>query len=130
MKRCPPCVEKNVRYKWGKTYEQQQAIRASWIAEKNLICLERLSEGCVQCGEKDVVVLEFDHIDPASKVANISQMRKNYTPEKLKVELAKCVVLCANCHKRRTAAQYGSWKLDCQRFTQRPWTPCESITQA
>jgi 5-methylcytosine-specific restriction endonuclease McrA len=104
-------VEKNVRYKWGKTYEQQQAVRAAWIAEKNLICLERLREGCSLCDEKDVVCLEFDHVDPSTKVANIGQMRKNCTPEKLKTELDKCVVLCANCHKRRTAVQFGSWKL-------------------
>lgn len=111
VKRCPECVQKNVRYKWGKSYEQQQAIRKAWIAEKNLICLQRLRQGCSQCDEKDLVCLEFDHIDPLSKVACISLMRKNYTPEKLKIELNKCVVLCANCHKRRTAAQYGSWKL-------------------
>lgn len=65
---------------------------------------------CVDCHEDDVVVLEFDHRDPFEKLFNISRM-KNGSLEALKEELKKCDVVCANCHRRRTAKQHNSWRL-------------------
>jgi hypothetical protein len=51
------------------------------------------------------VVLEFNHIDPASKCANISEMICAGTSvRKLQSEITKCEVLCANCHQRHTIA--------------------------
>ena len=62
---------------------------------------------CVDCGETDIVVLEFDHV-AENKAFNISKMRL-YPLEQIKTEVAKCEVVCANCHRRRTAkrADYG-----------------------
>ena len=58
------------------------------------------ANSCVDCGETDPVVLEFDHLRD-----------KLYEPSKLalrsrkiiQAELEKCEVVCANCHRRRTA---------------------------
>lgn len=62
-----------------------------------------LSENpCIDCGESDIVVLEFDHIG-TDKAMDVSMMVSNGTGiERLKKEIAKCQVRCANCHRRIT----------------------------
>jgi hypothetical protein len=64
-----------------------------------------LEHPCLDCGETDPVVLEFDHI--GEKTGNVSGMlgRRWSTIE---AEIAKCEVVCANCHRRRTAER-GGW---------------------
>ncbi len=67
---------------------------------------------CVDCGESDPVVLEFDHRDPASKVGNIGDIvnRAGWGLARLQAEVEKCDVRCCNCHRRRTA-QEKHWLL-------------------
>ena len=59
---------------------------------------------CVDCGETDIIVLEFDHIGEAgTKHFIISDAtRFGYGMKKLKDEIAKCEVRCANCHRKKT----------------------------
>lgn len=66
---------------------------------------------CVDCGESDPVVLDFDHVRGV-KVFNISNaVRQCCSVETLLGEIAKCEVRCANCHRRRTAKVLGHWKV-------------------
>jgi len=67
------------------------------------------SSGCVDCGEKDPIVLEFDHRDPATKVFNIGDSYSKPL-EKLKLEINKCDIVCANCHRKRTAKVFNYYK--------------------
>lgn len=67
------------------------------------------SHPCIDCGESDITVLEFDHIDPASKSMDIGAMIGRRSWAKILAEIEKCVVRCANCHRKRTARQQG-WK--------------------
>src|SRR3989338_1798343 len=60
---------------------------------------------CVDCGEMDPTVLEFDHL--SDKIEDISAMHRNYTLQKVKTEIEKCQVRCANCHRRKTAKERG-----------------------
>jgi hypothetical protein len=53
---------------------------------------------CLRCGISDPRVLEFHHPDPTQKEYNIGNMF-SYSLEKIHSEIAKCNVLCANCHK-------------------------------
>ncbi|UUG69420.1 HNH endonuclease [Streptomyces phage Sham] len=72
------------------------------------------SSECIDCGERDPFVLEFDHRDALDKTANISDMIHRNGWEAIKDEIAKCDVRCANCHRRRTITQLGLWKLHYQ----------------
>lgn len=66
---------------------------------------------CVDCGEDDPVVLQFDHVRGA-KTKDISQLlRARVTVPVLEAEAAKCDIRCANCHIRRTARQFGWYRL-------------------
>lgn len=61
------------------------------------------SEKCENCGENDFRVLDFDHKDPKTKSFNVSDgIRRGYSFDKIKREIKKCRVLCANCHRRKT----------------------------
>lgn len=64
---------------------------------------------CVDCGEDDPVVLEFDHI--RDKEGCLSALAgQGLSLERIKLEVEKCEVRCANCHRRRTAHQFGWYK--------------------
>jgi hypothetical protein len=61
---------------------------------------------CVDCGENDVLVLEFDHV--AGKSFQITAAITYRSWSDILIEITKCDVVCANCHRRRTA-QRGGW---------------------
>ena len=71
--------------------------------------LER--SGCVDCGTHDLRVLDFDHVVPG-KTANVLDLaRRAVKEEQLTKEIRLCEVRCANCHRRRTLAVHGSYRL-------------------
>lgn len=64
---------------------------------------EAKNHPCVDCGiQYHPIIMEFDHRDPTTKLFNVSQPQSVSSLKKLKDELAKCDVVCANCHKLRT----------------------------
>lgn len=66
---------------------------------------------CLDCGERDPIVLEFDHRDPAEKRDDVGRLVHTGTLETLRSEIEKCDVRCGNCHRIRTAVQYGWYRL-------------------
>jgi hypothetical protein len=63
---------------------------------------------CIDCGNKDWKVLEFDHQDQDTKSADVSRFYSNhYSFKRIKEEIKKCDIRCANCHKIRTRKQLG-----------------------
>ncbi len=61
---------------------------------------------CEQCGEIDPVVLEFHHLHGKDK-ASSQLASEGASIEKLIKEIAKCQVLCCNCHRRVTSKEWG-----------------------
>ena len=60
---------------------------------------------CMDCGEADPRILQFHHPND-DKERGVGNLTKG-SLERLQHEVAKCVVLCANCHHLRTCQQYG-----------------------
>jgi hypothetical protein len=66
-------------------------------------------KGCADCGLKfPHYVLEFDHLPGQKKVDNVYRVLKKYGVESAWQEVAKCDVVCANCHKVRTYERENS----------------------
>ena len=78
-------------------------------ANKQLIYDYLLSHPCVDCGESDPIVLEFDHRDPDEKSFRLASV-SNYSTDKLILEMNKCDIRCANCHRRKTAKDYNHYR--------------------
>ena len=64
---------------------------------------------CVDCGESDPDVLEFDHRDGTVKHRCVSHMVE-HSIKKIQLEIDKCDIRCCNCHMRRTIKQLGYYK--------------------
>jgi len=59
---------------------------------------------CEHCGEKNSSCLDYHHIDPSNKYATISKMLADMrSREKILLEMAKCIVVCSNCHRKEHA---------------------------
>jgi hypothetical protein len=66
------------------------------------------SHPCVDCGESDIRVLEFDHV-LGNKTLDIARLLdRAISWSKIEVEIAKCEVRCANCHRIKTLER-GKW---------------------
>lgn len=66
-----------------------------------------LTHPCVDCGEEDPRVLEFDHRDPENKSHSVAKGFADCSRDRFWAEVAKCDVRCCNCHRRRTRIQFG-----------------------
>jgi len=75
--------------------QRRRTERREWVAER------KASKGCARCGESDPDVLDFHHQDTDRKDEKVSRLVLQEVPkERLRSEMEKCEVLCANCHRR------------------------------
>ncbi len=58
------------------------------------------SQGCAQCGENHPGCLDFHHTDPGAKEFNVFRMPEISGKRIIETEIQKCIVLCANCHRK------------------------------
>lgn len=64
---------------------------------------------CIDCGEKDPIVLDFDH--RGNKTAQIADlMGGGFSWNRIEEEMNKCDVRCANCHRRKTAKERNNYR--------------------
>lgn len=114
---CKNCSRKYIKnhYNNNKKYYLEKATKRNKELKQQLqkYLFNFLSKSqCVDCGEKDILVLEFDHREKIKKSYNISHIHRNsMTLDKLTAEIKKCDVRCANCHRRKTEKEINSWKL-------------------
>lgn len=95
------------------TGERLKAMQA-WHRHQNFSrMIEFLrTHPCTDCGEGDPVVLDFDHLPGQPKRFEIARAINASTRSwaTISAEIEKCEVVCANCHRRRTARRAGHRK--------------------
>lgn len=112
---CRTCFSAaNKRNYWKNPEPVRQRVVASSTrrrAESRAKAVEYLlAHPCIDCGERDIVVLQFDHL--RDKSFDLSEMIAwGASWVRIEAEIAKCVVRCANCHHRKTAIERGYRKL-------------------
>jgi hypothetical protein len=103
---CRPC---RAAYKRAHYIANRQRYIAAATRRKDALMAERTAflveffrtHPCVDCGETDPIALEFDHI--GHKEFTIAAGIGSRSWQAILDEMAKCEVVCANCHRRRTA---------------------------
>lgn len=101
-----PKVRKATWNKWYQSHKSTHHKRSTtWTKQRRLelkavINEYKLKHPCSRCGFTNPIALEFHHLDPHQKDLEISKaISKTWSDERLKNEIAKCVILCANCHR-------------------------------
>lgn len=94
----------NAKRKLGWQKRRRDEIRAWWRELKATKCCER-------CGETEPDCLHFHHKDPATKASTLAEaIFHAWSRERILAEVAKCEVLCANCHlKHHWDAKWRKW---------------------
>ena len=109
---CKSCARDYGRSHYSSNSDRYKARskinRPTYVARNKAYILEHLRNNpCVDCGESDIEVLQFDHKEMLNKRGGrIANYLSNST-EVLAKEIAKCDIRCANCHFRRTRQQMG-----------------------
>lgn len=111
---CKQCYAEHAAW----VYQNNEAERARKKRNKlnirkmnqELVLQYLLEHPCVDCGNSDVRVLEFDHRDRTGKTWDVCGMFDSSSWATIEYEIAKCDVRCANCHRIRTQDQFGTWR--------------------
>jgi hypothetical protein len=56
---------------------------------------------CADCGERDIVVLDFDHVG-TKRGSVVDLALSEHSIASIEREISQCEIRCANCHKRKT----------------------------
>ena len=111
---CKICNRKRLRehYRRNKDYYKTKAKKRSRrVVEENKvkICDYLESHPCIDCKEENIIVLEFDHLRDKHK--DVMRMVANSCAwERVLKEIAKCEVVCCNCHRIRTMTRRGTYR--------------------
>ncbi len=77
--------------------------RVKRVTKENQIKINQLkSSGCTICFEPNIECLDLHHLPHYTKLGNISVLVSCYYWSKVVKEIAKCIVVCANCHRKIT----------------------------
>jgi hypothetical protein len=88
--------------------DHKQYYRNKKLASQQTIkCLiASLKISCIKCNENYPAALDFHHRDKTEKEICVSDIVNfGWGEERIKKEIAKCDVLCANCHRKEHSSR-------------------------
>jgi len=111
---CKDCKRSYVRSHYRANKEVYKKRASDFSKKKKAENKQKIVEylqchPCIDCGEPDVVVLQFDHVRGDKKACVTQLVHWSCCWETIQKEIDKCEVRCSNCHIRRTAKSRG-WK--------------------
>lgn len=89
-----------------KSYYKDKADKPEWLLREKtraakiqaLVDAIKTRYGCAQCGENDSACLDFHHM--RDKTDEVSYLVAVKSAHKIANEINKCIVVCANCHRK------------------------------
>lgn len=106
--RCSRCGEIKKTDEFGKRYNKKRFVckecmrkaQKKRVKERREWIREQKKKPCDFCGQKyPPEVMDFHHLDKGEKRGNVGSMAYSKGKERIKKEIEKCVLLCANCHR-------------------------------
>jgi hypothetical protein len=95
---------KDMFKKYSKTEKgkiNQYEKRQRSMARKKEVLNAFKANGCSVCSEKALCAMDVHHLDPSQKEFEIGALAgSTWAVSRLENELAKCICLCANCHRK------------------------------
>lgn len=102
---CLDC-EKQYKRDWYYRHYKEKETREKFL-KRNREYMARVNDminqhktSCLICGEDNKCCLDFHHLDPNLKEGAIASIKGRVSSEEIQAEINKCVVLCANCHRK------------------------------
>ena len=103
-------------YYWSNSAEfnarKRDRLKKHRARNRRFIEEHLLSHPCVDCGLLDPLVMEFDHVRGRKRSAVSTLVGQAASITVIQTEIEKCVVRCANCHRRRTACTLWGRRLE------------------
>ena len=99
---------------WNRAHPERYKATVKRMMDRVQDRLDRARDKpCMDCGQKfPIICMDLDHRDPKTKRYPGLNMKAAFRrrPEQLDEELAKCDVVCANCHRIRTRKRWDAGK--------------------
>lgn len=107
---CRMCQKEHYRENKDRHCENVKHSKKEYLLKARTIMANALSGGCVDCGNLDIRVLDFDHL--SDKLDNVPKMvNRGFSLDKVQEEISKCEVRCRNCHAIKTYDRLGgTWR--------------------
>lgn len=136
VRRCARCHRRRTQQQRPNRRRTAARVPPSWqqvLDHQDRNDAVKMAHGCIDCGWREWARgLDWDHVR-GRKTATISMMIANYRRPwaEIEAEMAKCDVVCANCHRIRTIERYarlaaGTAPSD-QTHERRYGTPCSEV---
>jgi len=90
---------------YTRKYKTDHAYIMKWA--KKMIAANSLGGKCIHCGNTDIHVLQFHHINPNDKEFHISASKTMHLDALLR-EVEKCELICGNCHSEKHQDERGN----------------------
>lgn len=103
-KKCHSIQQQN----WRRTESGKKSVRNTDKNRKQVRFKNKVLSKypCNFCGESNILVLQFDHIDPKTKIEEIGRMvKRSASIQEIKEEMRKCQILCFNCHIKKSVLE-------------------------
>ena len=120
---CRECNRESSRAYYARNRESHVRLIVQRTARRRTESKEFLAaylrdHPCVDCGNADLRVLDFDHRPEAGKRKDVMAMvREGFSIAKIAEEIAKCDVRCRNCHAIVTLERGGAnWRSEAMRL--------------
>ena len=99
----PDRVRKASR-EWRLAHPELRHLQSKKRYERNRkYILDAKNKPCVDCKvQYNYWIMDFDHRDPSTKLFDMSSISSQHSIKRIQLELDKCDLVCANCHRERT----------------------------